>query len=146
MINNKKISNILERSISIILDGKVYHNTGVDIIINSSVFIEVKSSYRFSKYSCKTRNQNYRYSHYSFKANELNGYSDYYIFIEKINTKDNLNYIKKLKIYVISTDLIKQYFIRIGKDLTKRIQMSVQIIKDFKYFNLNQLKEKINLD
>jgi len=143
VINNKKISVILERSLGKCLNANVFHNIGIDLIINSNLFIEVKSSYTFSNYSCRYRNQNYRYSHYSFKPNELLGYSDYYIFVEKKNKIRNFNYIKSLEIFIIKTSILKKYFKKLKKDFTKRLQVSVNTIKKIKYLTLNNFIENL---
>jgi len=145
--HQKKLSNNFEKALVkiISLNGlKVLNNSnfGIDLYIRElNLFIEVKSSFTYSKYKCNYRKQIVRFSHYSFKPNELLGLQKYYIFIEKINKINNLNFIKSLNIFVIKTSDIKKYMVSQYKDLTKRIQISVNRIRNLSKCNLNDFIE-----
>jgi len=144
MLSIKKFSNILENSLTNVLNkaniNSLNHNTnGIDIsCIDLNLQIEVKSSFKYSKYHCNTRKQSIRFSHYSFKPNELLGNQEFYIFIEKVNKTDNLLFIKKLEIFVIKTDILRKYLLSLHKDLTKNIRVSVNRIRILPNYNLNQ--------
>ena len=147
--NQKRISNLLEKSIYHLLqiyrfNCKINHSKGIDIITDNQIKIEIKSSYRYSVYRCKKRNQNVRFSHYSFKPNELLSKIDYYIFIEKVNKINDFNYIKFLKIKVIHKFDLEWYLEKNNFDLTKRIQLSVNTIRKIKNFELFELFNLLN--
>lgn len=145
--HQKKISNILEKSIANIF--KMYgfrvsvnHCNGIDIVLlGLDKSIEVKSSFRYCKNNnIPKRKKNYRFSHYSIKENELNGYIDntFYLFIEKVNKKDNFVFLKALEIRIIKAKDLKKLLSLKGFEFDKRIQISVQTIKKLKFMDLFQ--------
>jgi len=145
--HQKKLSNNFEKALVKIISLiglKVLNNPtfGIDLFIRElDLFIEVKSSFKYSKYKCNYRKQIIRFSHYSFKPNELFGLQEYYIFIEKVNKINDLNFIKSLNVFIVQTSIIKKYMIEQNKDLSKRIQISVNRIRDLSKYNLNEFKE-----
>jgi len=144
MISIKRFSNILENGVNAIFNNCHIHsfnnNThGVDInLIDYNIQIEVKSSLRYSKCTFETRKKGIRFSQFSFKANELLGNHSFYVFIEKINKFSDLNYIKSLNIFVVDINVLKKYMISKHKDFTKRIQISVNNIRDLQHYNLDK--------
>lgn len=147
--HQKKLSNNFEKALVklISLNGfNVLNNCtfGIDLFIRElDLFIEVKSSFTYCKNNRKYQKQLFRFSYYSFKPNELFGLQKYYIFIEKINKINNLNFIKSLNIFVVKTSIIKIYMIKECKDLTKRIQISVNRIRNLLKCNLNQFIKEL---
>lgn len=143
--HQKRISNTLEKSISRIFNDYGFkalcnHSNGIDILLlHLDKRIEIKSSFRYCKNNVGNRKKTYRYSWYSIKPNELN-YIDntFYIFIEKVNKKNNFFFIKSLIIRVIKAKDLKKLLTIRGFDFDKRIQISINTIKCLNYMDLYQ--------
>ena len=142
--HQKAIANKLELAISKVLclnniKASNSISNGIDIYIKDlDLYIEVKSSFRYCKNNRKYDKQKFRFSSYSFKANELLGCQEFYIFIEKVNIINDFHYIKKLIIYIVKTSILKEYILSKSKNLSNRIQISINVIKKLPKYSINE--------
>lgn len=144
IFHQKVIANIFEKSISKVLSLNGFNtfnsiSKGIDIYIRDlNLYIEVKSSFRYCKNNRKYDKQKFRFSSFSFKANELLGCQEFYIFIEKVNIINDFHYIKKLIIYIVKTSILKAYMLSKFKNLSNRIQISINVIKKLPKYSINE--------
>jgi len=150
--HQKVLANRFELGISKVLSLYGFHvsnfiSKGIDVFIKDlDLYIEVKSSFRYCKNNRKYNKQNFRFSHYSFKASELLGCQEFYIFIEKVNTINDFHFIKKLIIFVVKKDILKEYMISKAMNLSNRIQISINEIKKLPKYSLNEFIDLIKND
>ena len=139
----KKISNNIEKSLTTFfqsngLKAKSNNSHGIDLILEKHIFIEIKSCRKFIRHS-----ERIRYGAFSFKKNEFKQNIDYYIFVLKINSTENLDYIKKYDVFIIDKHQIVKMIKRKQILTHNRTNQTYYNLKKLKYQSLDNFLKKI---
>lgn len=134
-ISKKSLSNTIESNICDILrvlvkdyDVKVNHCNGIDLELRRKDVImrfEIKSAFRFIRMG----KGNYRNGRFYFKKNELKADIEGYLFVEKINRRNNIDSFREMRLFFVYKSVLLQYFKENNFALDSIVKISINSIR-----------------